>query len=386
MDEQNAQFYVLMDTLNRFMEEKALPRELRRSLRDFFRFRRHNSNIADWNGLIAQMSPGLRVEVSRCVHAKHIQLVACFRGFRQEVLTEIAMCLVTATYGRDEAIFKRGEYADQLYILEKGLVFVNERIITRGKTFGEDMVFREKKRAYGACTVTHTVTLALSRSNLVRCLAPYPKEARMMRRYAVRVIFRENILTFVKAAKRIEEKNARKVLPSDFGKTLTTSALDFYSEKPAVISPAQLEAGAVVIQAATRRWLRRKRTVALMSIAREHQASQSRLVTLLAKLNMRKYAKPMIEQELDFNRLQKVSPEGLHSIVGMPLGRAVLLLEMLANEVDRDMLDRDMASKTVQAQEIEASMGSSKGLVASPTIGGQRGRLSVGSRRSVGLS
>jgi len=205
MDAQNAHFYETMRSLNLFMQEKKLPRWLQVRLRDFFRFRRNHSNVSDYADLLTAMSPALRAHVSGFIHRKWVRDVRAFKGFSGDAVAAIAMHLESQAFSACESIFKAGEVSDMMYIVERGVVLVDQRVVVRGGTFGEDMMYRSHsmRRTHHAVTLTHVVLLSMHHEMLNSVIGAFPIERKKLRKAVVRVVFRDCVLSYVRAIKKM---------------------------------------------------------------------------------------------------------------------------------------------------------------------------------------
>ena len=166
-------------------------------LRDFFRFRRNHSNVSDYADLLTAMSPALRAHVSGFIHRKWVRDVRAFKGFSGDAVAAIAMHLESQAFSACESIFKAGEVSDMMYIVERGVVLVDQRVVVRGGTFGEDMMYRSHsmRRTHHAVTLTHVVLLSMHHEMLNSVIGAFPMERKKLRKAVVRVVFRDCVLS-----------------------------------------------------------------------------------------------------------------------------------------------------------------------------------------------
>lgn len=89
------------------------------------------------------------------------------------------MCLaqrtVMRTYSINEVIFSINDPAKEMFIIEKGIIFSRGWILSRHKTFGEEMLFRSITRTYSARTITNSVLYVLSGSDVEDVLNSFPE-------------------------------------------------------------------------------------------------------------------------------------------------------------------------------------------------------------------
>ena len=60
MNMRETEFQELMDSLNTFIGEAKISRELALRMRAFFRYRRHTTSFKSWHNLLQLMSPSMR--------------------------------------------------------------------------------------------------------------------------------------------------------------------------------------------------------------------------------------------------------------------------------------------------------------------------------------
>jgi len=195
--DKDSSFYMMMDELNMFMQEKRIPEHLRKELRLYFRFRRKVNEVREWQSIMDLMSPRLRQSVVQHVHAKWVKQVRAFRDARDDFITEVAMFLKTETLGPHEPLVRAGEDATKMFIVEKGLLYISVpgKIVTVGGVLGEDMMYRDIKRAYSITTLTHALLLVLYREDLRDLLDQYPDEKARIHRICIRMKFKQGVKT-----------------------------------------------------------------------------------------------------------------------------------------------------------------------------------------------
>lgn len=100
------------------------------------------------------------------------------------------MCLaqrtVMRTYSIDEMIFRVNDPAKEMYIVEKGIIFSRGWLLSRHKTFGEEMLFRSITRSYSARTITNSVLYVLSGRDVEDVLTNFPELKASIRQRVVR--------------------------------------------------------------------------------------------------------------------------------------------------------------------------------------------------------
>lgn len=100
-----------------------------------------------------------------------------------EVLLAIGEKLFEDEYDKEEKIFTPGQVANRIYFIASGVVqifdekgrFVSE--LVAGDYFGDESLFNEKPRQYGAVCKSDCLFLTLSRSHLLSIISECPSVA-----------------------------------------------------------------------------------------------------------------------------------------------------------------------------------------------------------------
>ena len=133
-----------MDQLTRFMRERALPKEMRFTLRDFFESARLTNQIQEDGQLLDKMSPLLQGSVALAANQEWVSQIWFFRGLetvREGV--DFVAALAKSLYIRNFVLEERIPLG-QMCILHRGLVVKNWRFLTIKKVWGEDMILENK--------------------------------------------------------------------------------------------------------------------------------------------------------------------------------------------------------------------------------------------------
>ena len=86
MDEATAKFQSTMDTLNSYVVENKIPKELKRRLLDYFYYQKELLRASHYTELLELMTPTLRGEVAVLANGKRCMLLRelCFILLKQE--------------------------------------------------------------------------------------------------------------------------------------------------------------------------------------------------------------------------------------------------------------------------------------------------------------
>ncbi|KAK3265645.1 hypothetical protein CYMTET_25687 [Cymbomonas tetramitiformis] len=149
--------------------------------------------------LLRHMSPYLRGEVTREVHGHWFRKLPVLKVMSSSMQIQVAMTLKTEYFTADEEIFSCNSINNELYLLDKGMVGCQMRVLLGGSTFGEDMLAGTGQRGYAACTLVNSVCLSLSRKNLEDALQRFPDVRLQLRKHVVKCIAREGVLKYCQA-------------------------------------------------------------------------------------------------------------------------------------------------------------------------------------------
>jgi len=211
MGARQTEFYELMDSINLYMEEVVLPQPARIRIREYFRHRYNTGSLnADKNSdILGFLSPALQEAVATHTHASWIRDISYFSSCPDDFVTKVAMQLQNHTFAPHEVIIHLGEEANNMYIVKTGVCAAKGVIFTKGKVFGDDMVTSVTKpelvsaRGYKARALTFADVYDLPKESLVSLLNDNPTVKEMVRKLALRFIFRESVLGYNNAVKNL---------------------------------------------------------------------------------------------------------------------------------------------------------------------------------------
>ena len=191
----------------RYMAEYHIPRELQVSLREYFRHCRALSRQRYYHDLLVQMSPSLRGQVAVFCHSAWILKVPFFNSpsvsdeEREQFIIQIAMAIEPEAYPPNEPIFRVNNPAMQMYILQKGVVAKQGRVLRGGAYFGEDMILKNYKRPYSVRTLTYVDCFRLDKEKLLDIIRhdEFPATRIAIRRATIALAFRVKFMLMAKA-------------------------------------------------------------------------------------------------------------------------------------------------------------------------------------------
>mmetsp|Transcript_29358 Transcript_29358/g.95665 ORF Transcript_29358/g.95665 Transcript_29358/m.95665 type:complete len:662 (+) Transcript_29358:116-2101(+) len=217
MDQKEQAFYDLMDVLNTFIKENNLSQVLAQRLRGYFRYRRYCTNVAEWRDLLKHMSPSLRGEVAMQLNSDWITKVPMFMNCPQEFLIELSLTFHSAAFPPGEVMISGNSEPRKMYIIKKGVASYADRIKTANSVVGEDMIsFRNAKSVTWnkAVAITYVDTYCVSKEDLSEVLDAYPHVQRMLKRRAMSMLFRDQVLTYCRFIAKLRKEFEQRVTPN----------------------------------------------------------------------------------------------------------------------------------------------------------------------------
>lgn len=120
-----------------------------------------------------------------------LKKVRLFAELDFELLLSVAEKLNDDDYDAQEKVFMTGQVANRIYFIVEGTVqLVDERMrpicdLGTSEFFGDESLFNESQRGYGAICKTDAMLLTLSRSHLLSIISDCPSVAiSMLQSYA----------------------------------------------------------------------------------------------------------------------------------------------------------------------------------------------------------
>jgi hypothetical protein len=199
-----AAFRTTMDKLNRYMAAEGFPDEMRLKLREYFHHQKIVRSAEAQRELLVKMSPGLQGEVAWQVHSKWLGSVKLLKHTQRQFLVELAVNL-------QAMVFAPGDLAPNgfLYVVYDGIVLI--RGIMRGKGFvwGEDMILQSVwlRSRHAARSMSFCACFHVDRAVLLMIAERYPKTLKALRRYAILMALRRQIVLEARLLQASQEKD-----------------------------------------------------------------------------------------------------------------------------------------------------------------------------------
>jgi len=187
-----------MDTLNYFMRERHLPKDMRLMLREYFQNAR---NVLEGNNdedLLAMMSPLLKGTVAIAANSIWLTQIWFLNGLgltrlEKDFVAALAMQLQLAAFIVDERM-----PIGQLYVLRRGMVVKLYRFLGKGRVWGEDALLPHVNFAIvdhsQAVALTFCECMVLRRHDFVRVGNAFPDEMAKIRKRMRQIVLQRYLI------------------------------------------------------------------------------------------------------------------------------------------------------------------------------------------------
>jgi len=284
MDKQKQVYQDLVDSLNIYMEDHKLPKQLKTRLRRHFRNQETSNVLFDWSFVVDKMSHSLQEEVAEYTAHRWLSGSEWFKDINMECVNMLSARMTPKALSKGQHIFSPEQTAETLFIIKQGLAQWQGRICTRGKVLGDSMLhscFRGTSTTYDdqATTMCFSVVYMLKIEELKECFARFPELKDMLYKRWVRSIFKQNVVAYAIAVNRHEDAEYCKL-----GRTTPVNSLlvDHYAGKLVLLDEyMEKVAGCsrllVRMQACIRRFLAGRRVGRIRETKPQTESMEKRL-------------------------------------------------------------------------------------------------------------
>jgi len=137
MDLQTTEYYTIRAELDEFVTSAMIPPRLRQKLRSFFRNQHESGRSYDYSKVLGSLTTELREEVAGSIQSQCLNASPFFQDCNATALAHIASVLQQRSLGKGEMLISKGDMADSLFMIRKGLCVSDGRIVGVGKMVGE---------------------------------------------------------------------------------------------------------------------------------------------------------------------------------------------------------------------------------------------------------
>jgi potassium voltage-gated channel Eag-related subfamily H protein 7 len=205
MDEPSREFNKQSDLLNNFCSENDIPKLLTVRLRAYFRNYKQVHRMNFYRGLLSQMSPTLRGEISVQLNSVLAESISFFnpkdKDERVRFLSAITTAMQTKLYAGQEDVIRVGSRMQGLYLVRSGICCGGKsgQVFSSGSWFGVEGLLLEGKYQYSVRTLNMLCTELVLKAGLNNILdgGDYPQTAALIRKAKVKLVFKMNVARFI---------------------------------------------------------------------------------------------------------------------------------------------------------------------------------------------
>ena len=170
--------------IDEFSKEAKLSKSLRSRLRYALRYSTEKTGFSwtDKQNIFNELPKHLRFEVAMAMHHGAARELLFFRGKDEVVVSSIVPFLKPIFVNVNEFVYKKGEYAEEIYFIVRGRVsYVTGKdsakltSMQRGSYFGDIEVMLQIPRKYSSKTQRDCELLIMSKELLNEIVEEYPK-------------------------------------------------------------------------------------------------------------------------------------------------------------------------------------------------------------------
>lgn len=198
LNARDSEFQEMMDSVNRFIKDSNLSKDLGAQIRSFFRYRRNATDMTRYSRIISTMSPQMRGIVALELNSHWMETVHLFDGCPENLLIEVSFVVKPKTFPPLEEFISTEHMVSSMFIIRRGLVASKGRVKGAGSVFGEDVILAKVPFKYTATTLTFVDAAILDRTDLELILESFPDAKKLLYKRAKRTSIRERMISFAK--------------------------------------------------------------------------------------------------------------------------------------------------------------------------------------------
>ena len=181
-----------IETINNFMRDRGVPRELQARIRDYYNYQ-WESRTGQQAEMLEDLQKPLRVDVAMHLNRNILRKVPLFEDASEGFVRELVLNLEPMVFVPGQALMRRGEVGRQLFFINRGSVEVLGQddveviaTLTDGDFVGEMALLDSLPRANTVRAVDYCNVYALDRSGFDQALADFPEMAQQIHAIADR--------------------------------------------------------------------------------------------------------------------------------------------------------------------------------------------------------
>ncbi len=169
-----------VDSVDNFMKSKKLPQGLQERVHNYFNYLWDSRQGYDDATILQELPDSFKYEFAVELNQEVLEKVPMFKGADQNLLREIAICLVPCIFTPGDAIFTFGEVGDKMYFIRKGHVEVVSAdgtevyaTLGEGDFFGEVALLLKQPRNATIRSVGYCDLYSLNKESFDRVISFY---------------------------------------------------------------------------------------------------------------------------------------------------------------------------------------------------------------------
>ncbi|MBK8753493.1 MAG: cyclic nucleotide-binding domain-containing protein [Candidatus Competibacteraceae bacterium] len=190
MDAERERYLTKVDRAEAFMRHHQIPKPLRVKVRAYYRYLWESRHGYEDRTVLATLPPILRAKIVLALHAELIDRVPFFRGAERRSVEAIVLAFKPRVAVPGEILFRAGEPADALYVIQRGAVDILTATgaviatLHSGDFFGEMALLDHAPRNATVRATDYCDLFVLAREAFDPILDRYPDFARHIRAIA----------------------------------------------------------------------------------------------------------------------------------------------------------------------------------------------------------
>lgn len=176
-----------LETINNFMRDRDVPRDLQARVRDYYNYR-WESRMGQQTEMLADLPKPLRVDIAMHLNRAILRKVPMFEKATEEFLRQLVLRLEPMVFVPGQALMYRGEPGHQLFFINRGSVEVLGpddtavvATLSDGDFVGEMALLSSQPRANTVRAVEYCNVYALDRAGFDQVLDEFPEVAAEVR-------------------------------------------------------------------------------------------------------------------------------------------------------------------------------------------------------------
>ena len=183
LNESSEEFRNKMNAINLYMNNKKLPTELTRKVRNYYNHLWNRQGGVEDTSIIDNLPSRLKTEVSLHINGSIISKVDLFKGSNPGFINSLVEVLRPEIYTPGDIIVKQGDVGTEMYFISQGdvEVFIEPNpnpinVLHEGAFFGEIALLLQGTRAATIKAKTYCDLYVLRKADLDRVLKSFPGE------------------------------------------------------------------------------------------------------------------------------------------------------------------------------------------------------------------